>query len=229
MPVCATSVTTPTGVFTYFDKEITVCEAKIECANRGQILAPVTNWDDLDALRSIGQNKDPSCKFHRPNRNDLIARYHVGLDVTICGNKQYRLFTNNVVWNKTEHRNLYKFVGEKDLDINIASYSPRYRKVFIINGNRKKDFKQRFICLKPNATSSYVAEPLIEKDVVYHPSSNVLYACAAFIVALVGGVLMLNLKKKRQSGNDVEVKKLKKEIECLKKKLAATNDNTKTC
>ena len=32
MASCNTTVTTPTGVFTYFLKKMTVCEAKAECA-----------------------------------------------------------------------------------------------------------------------------------------------------------------------------------------------------
>ena len=53
MPTCNATVTTPTGVFTYFSKKVTLCKAKAKCAKIGQILAPVLNFRDLDALKSI--------------------------------------------------------------------------------------------------------------------------------------------------------------------------------
>ena len=72
MPTCNTTVTTPTGVFTYFSKKVTVCEAKAECAKIGQIIAPVLNFRDLDALRSIADYDNQDCKFHR---GDIYAYY----------------------------------------------------------------------------------------------------------------------------------------------------------
>ena len=212
MPTCNTSVTTPTGVFTYFDKEVTACEAKFECAKRGQILAPITNWDDLDALKSIAQIEHPSCKFHWG-----FKTYHVGLDINICGNKQYRLFTNNVVWNKTEHRKLYRWVGNKTEDVNIAAYSPYFKKLYIYDSDNKAS-KQRFICLKPNGTSTCSnAQPLIKNDVVFNSNSNILVIYGALVVALVGILFMLNLKR-RKSFRNYEVMKLTIEAGYYKEK-----------
>ena len=103
---CGTSVTTPTGTFTYFKTPVTACQAKIECAKRGQILAPITNSKDLEALRSIAKLEDPSCKFHYGG----LYHYHIGLEVTRCRNRLHRLFSNNQVWNKTLHKDLYRWV-----------------------------------------------------------------------------------------------------------------------
>ena len=207
-PTCGTSVTTPTGTFTYFKTPVTACQAKIECANRGQILAPITNQHDLNALRSIAKLEDPSCKFHYGG----LYQYHIGLEVNRCRNRLHRLFSNNVVYNKTLHGNLYRWVGNKSEAVNRGSYSPYYKKLFIV---RDFGLKQRFICLKPNANNAS-AEPIIKKEIVYNTSSVLLLACAAFMGAfVVGVVLMVSSKKKEKVKND-EIVKLKSENDLLK-------------
>ena len=103
-PNCATEVTTPTGKFTFHDQGVTVCEAKKICASKGEILAPITNRADFDALYRVTQaGNHPSCPFHYG-----AFPYSIGLDVTPCGKgKQDRVFTNGVVWNDTVHGQLY--------------------------------------------------------------------------------------------------------------------------
>ena len=227
-PTCGTTVTTPTGTFTYYKKRVLSCEAKVECAKRGQILAPITNSRDRDALRSIAKIEDSSCKFHWG-----FQQYHIGLDVKKCGDKIIRLFTNNVVYNKTLHGDLYRWVGNKSEDVNIASYTPYFKKLFVIED---WGFKKRFICLKPNTanlstevfveknralnsssnlvnTTNSTAESIIEKDFVQNPSSNVLFVCFAFTVAFVGVVLILSSKMKKKIE---ETKRLKSENDSLK-------------
>ena len=207
-PTCETSVTTPTGTFTYFSKEVSPCQAKLECLKRGQILAPITNARDRDALRSIAKLEDRSCKFHWGYR-----KYHIGLDVKKCGNRIYRIFTNNVVYNKTLHGDLYKWRGNKSEDTNRATYTPYYEKLFVVTDYGMSD-KLRFICLKPSANSS-TAEPMIEREVVYNSSSNMMFVLGAFVVAFVGFMLMLSSKNKNKVENK-EMMKLKNEIDSLK-------------
>ena len=205
-PTCGTSVTTPTGTFTYYKKMVTPCQAKIECAKRGQILAPITNARDRDALRSIAKIEDPKCKFHLGFR-----QYHIGLDIKKCGNRIHRLFANNVVYNKTVHGDLYRWVGNKSEDTNRASYTPYFKKLFVVEDYNMDD-KRRFICLKPNTNSS-TAEPIIREKFVHNPISNVISAFAGFVVAFVGVMLMVSSKMNRKSK---EVMKLKSEIDSLK-------------
>ena len=203
-PTCSRSVTTPTGTFTYFSKEVTSCQAKIECAKRGQILAPITNSRDRDALRSIAKLQDPTCKFHLD-----FKQYHIGLDIKKCGNRIYCLFSNNVLYNKTVHGDLYRWMGNKSEDTNRASYTPYFKKLFVVEDYNMDD-KRRFICLKPNTNSS-TAEAMIEKEVVYNLNSNLLFACAAFMVIFVGIVLTVSSKMKMK-----EILKLRKENDSLK-------------
>ena len=210
IPTCGTSVTTPTGTFTYFRKEVSPCQAKIECANRGQILAPVTNAKDRDALRSIAKLEDPTCEFHWG-----YQEYHVGLDVRKCGNRIHRIFSNNVVYNKTQHGGLYRWRGNKSEDTNRAIYTPYHKKLYV-GVDYNMDDKRRFICLKPNANSSKV-ESLVEREIVHSSSSNVLLACGAFMLAFAGIVLVLNSKWKRNVENK-KIMKLKSEIDSLEYK-----------
>ena len=205
-PTCARSVTTPTGTFTYFSKEVTSCQAKIECAKRGQILAPITNEQDRDALRSIAKLEDPTCKFHYGYK-----KYHIGLDIKKCGDRIHRIFSNNVVYNKTLHGGLYRWNGNKSKDTNRATYTPYKQMLFVVTDYAMDD-KRRFICLKPNTNSS-TAEPIIEKEVVYNPSSNMLFILGSFVVAFVGVMLILSSKMKKKNK---EMIKLKNEIDSLK-------------
>ena len=198
MPTCETSVTTPTGVFTYYDGDLTYNQAKVECARKHQILAPITNKLDYDALLSIADSRNQSCEFHH-----VYKKYHVGLDVR----KNYagietRLFTNNVVWNASEHGKLYIERGHKTKDINSAVIFPLGKKLLIVRdyGNSKR----RYICLKPS-TKGICAEPLTEKNIVYNMSYGVLFACGTLIMVVAGVMFKLKIKKNKPTGSELNV------------------------
>ena len=205
MRTCNTTVTTPTGVFTYFGDEVTYCQAKFNCSKIGQILAPITNIRDVDALHSVIDNTNPDCEFHY-----AIYDYHIGLDIGICDGKQYRMFTNNVIWNETEHGKLYKWRhGSDKKDASYAKFLSHHKTMFVISDPRRNQ-RSRYICLKPNLTSS-VAEALTDKEVANHQNINAFYVCGAVMVALVGGMLLMKVRKET-----CKVLKLEKEIESLK-------------
>ena len=220
MPTCATSVTTPTGVFTYFDKEVTVCQAKIECAKLGQILAPVSNVEDFKALLSVADIRNPECKFHYGT-----FEYHIGLDIDMCGSEQTRLFSNNIVWDQAQHGDLYKEEGSKTEDTNYADFFPypNIEHMFIVRDPKMND-KLRYICLKPNSTSSNAA-PIYGKEVVYHPNYNMLYVCGSLMMAVL--VCVVFIVKVRRESHEVRNKNinLENEIECLKKKIELSYAN----
>ena len=77
MPSCNTTVTTPTGIFTYYKDEVTYCEAKERCAEKGEVLAPLTNYEDVDALRGVADFQNPNCPFHHGAYD-----YYIGLDIS---------------------------------------------------------------------------------------------------------------------------------------------------
>ena len=208
MPKCDTTVTTPTGVFTYFSEEVSYCQAKYNCAEIGQILAPITKLSDIEALQSVADVYNPDCDFH----SDIYS-YHIGLDISICGRNQYRLFTNNVVSNETEHGSLYNWRhGSEKKDTSYALFNPHHTKLYVIS-DRRRIRRIRYICLKPNSTNS-VAETLTDSNVADHQNSNAFYVCGALMVALVGVMLLVKIRNEKN-----EVYKLKKKNESLQKKM----------
>ena len=156
-PNCVTEVVTPTGKFTFHDQQLSVCEAKKICASKGEILAPITNRADFEALYRVTQmGNHPSCPFHY----GFEFMYSIGLDVTPCGKgKQDRVFTNGVVWNNTVHGKLYSDYSDSwnspcvyaYLDTSasrptVATYIPYCHQSNLL----------RFICLKEAAPSKVV-------------------------------------------------------------------------
>ena len=87
-----TSITTSSGKFTFYSEtEKTRNEAKKFCEKKGEILAPITNRADLEALH----------KFASGCSNLGIGRsYFVGLDMF---DPKTRYFTNGVVYDEEIH------------------------------------------------------------------------------------------------------------------------------
>ena len=188
MYTCKTSVTTPTGEFTYFRDEVTYHQAKVECAMKKQILAPVTNQRDYDALLSITGSKDAPCGFYQQG-----IKYHIGLDINIDPHGvETRLFTNHKVWNDTEHGTLYVEKGFKPSEkknMNSAVIIPYMKEeldkvMYVVKDYGGK--KRRFICLKPSSQSTSAC------NVNYFP----LIISGTMVVIVAGVLIMLNIKKK---------------------------------
>ena len=199
MPTCETSVTTPTGVFTYYDGDLTYNQAKVACAKKQQILAPITNKFDYEALLRIADSRNGTCEFHR-----VYLKYHIGLDVR----KNYagietRLFTNNIIWNDTEHGPLYWERGHETKDINSAVLFPLGKKMGIVRdyGNSKR----RYICLKPSV-ENICAEPLTEKSLVYNMNYGVLFTCGNLIIVVAGIMFMMKIKRSKTTGSELNAK-----------------------
>ena len=73
--------------------------------------------------------------------------------------------------------------------------------------------------MKPNSTNS-VAETLTDSNVADHQNSNAFYVCGALMVALVGVMLLVKVRKDKN-----ELNKLKKENASLKNKMKLCNAN----
>ena len=155
-PSCATEVTTPTGKFTFYGEIVSVCEAKKVCAEKGEILAPITNRADFEALLRVTQTGNhPSCPFHHG-----FFLYSIGLDVTPCGKgKQDRVFTNGVVWNNTVHGQLYSDYMNSwkspCVMAQLATINPK--PALVTFGRLCNPTYQRFICLKEAAPSNVIS------------------------------------------------------------------------
>ena len=144
---CNTEVTTPTGKFTFHFQKLSMCQAKKFCAEKNEILAPITNKKDFDALKkAITQGNYPGCNF-----NVGVQQYHLGLDVTPCGKgKQDRVFTNGEVWDETVHGKLYidNIDSWKQPCVFATLYDEIDRPVLAHWINCYQDY-EKFICLKP--------------------------------------------------------------------------------
>ena len=183
-PKCATVVNTPTGRFTFHKKRMSVCEAKKFCAQRGEILAPVTNKADFDALyKAAREGNNPSCPFHH---DDMIL-YSLGLDITPCGKgKQDRIFTNGVLWDKNVHEKLYTDYQD--------SWNSNCAYAVMNNGNPKPGIYvwfgcyqkiQRLICLKEAVPSNYSSYSSCSSSVSQAISSDGIYKGYFFSVVFI--------------------------------------------
>ena len=161
-PKCTTVVNTASGEFTFHSEVMSRCEAKKFCKKEGGILAPVTNREDLNALKEAAYNKNKDCPFHYG-----VHQYNVGLDITPCGyKKQDRWFTNGVKWDKKIHGPLYE---ETDTSLvypcTYAGFFPytgdNGDMIIALRGDNCDEVPFRFICLKPapKSTEGYVDRP----------------------------------------------------------------------
>ena len=213
MSSCDRSVTTATGTFTFRNELLTKCQAKEACLRDGQILASVTSSRDLQALNDLAGSYDGGCGIG-------FYTYHIGLDVKKCGEVETRLFTNNVLYDKSEHDRLYEWHGDPTKDINVAIYYPMFKKMYIVKSSHGKG-KRKFVCLKPNSTSGHSARLLSEEG--NRHNFSLLMATVAVMVALVSIVLVLKFKKESDFEKNANEKlknrneTLKREIERLKK------------
>ena len=153
-PNCAAEVFTPTGRFTFYKERMSVCEAKKFCAEKGEILAPVTNEADYEALLTAAhEGNHPSCPIHY---GDLLL-YSLGLDITPCGEgKQERIFTNGVVWNDAVHGKLYHDYAGKTSNCAFAQLDTMNDRPGVYDYyDHCHQTTQRYICLKEAVPSNY--------------------------------------------------------------------------
>ena len=162
---CTTVVNTASGEFTFHSEVMSRCEAKKFCKKQGGILAPVTNRQDLNALKEAAYNRNKECPFHYG-----VHQYNVGLDITPCGyKKQDRWFTNGVEWDKKVHGPLYE---ETDTSLvypcTYAGFFPYTgddgKMVIALRGDHCDEVPFRFICLKPPAKDQKLSYHLLQGD-----------------------------------------------------------------
>ena len=211
MSKCPKSITTATGKFTFHTEKVTRCEAKKICKYNGEILAPLTNKEDIDAVRSI--SKWPQC----PELGNADKDFNIGLDVIPCGeNKQDRIFSNGVVWDQAVHGPLYYNSEQYKDPCPQAYFMPFFDNqglgVFTAYGCR--DRKMGFICLKPAASE---AEPITaEKSGLFNGSIVVVGA----MMILVVGLVLSHVRTSKKN------KKLEEKVKDLKHRLLGYEEPT---
>ena len=183
---CSMSTTTSSGTFTIIHDEMTRCEAKKYCRERGQILAPVTNQEDKDAILKL---IDPEhCQVHR---GDLF--YHIGLEVTPCGKTQDRVFSNGVIYDHSVHGKLYDDLSPPTEICPDAYLDYETPNPFTIGSLPMcHPQRQRFICLDQSTAAASPVTQAKSKSV-----QLAVETCAALgmLVCTVIGVLAFTTAK----------------------------------
>ena len=93
----------PSGTFTaYFKERQNFTTAQKECAKHGQILAPITEKEDFDAIIEVLSAKN---EYNLITGRDF-TQYMVGLEVAYDNSK--KVFMNGVEFDQKKHGSFYK-------------------------------------------------------------------------------------------------------------------------
>ena len=185
---CSKKVTTSSGTFTAYNDEMSHCRAKSYCEKKGQILAPVTNQKDADALVEM---LDHSCPQHGGTKE-----YHIGLDINNCGTTEKRVFTNGVKYDKAVHEPLYFDYSKSDVDCPLA-YLDCISPFPLIIGNVPECYpqKMRVICLdQSTATPSPIVQDNSDSFAVTQSLSVIGSICVA-VGSIAFAAMMYKSKK----------------------------------
>ena len=201
---CKYSTTTSSGTFTVYNQFLDKCAAKKFCQKKGHILAPIVNDEDKAAITKL---LDPYCAIHRG-----VRYYHIGLDITPCGNTQDRVFTNGVIYDKSVHGHLYidEYITPKTkCPLAYMHYIWGDNRLVLGTKNNCGPEPMKILCLdQSTATASAIKHNETENFIV-SPVQALIAFGGVFIV--VGCLALATLKFYRQS------KMLKKELNTLNK------------
>ena len=209
---CSREVFTATGKFTFHDQLVSICEAKKICAENDEILAPITNKQDYDAVMTVAKSGNhPGCPFHHGDQ-----QYFTGLDVTPCGKgKQERVFTNGVVWDESVHGKLYDDSwNSKMYNCVYASLATWSSQPWLeIWGNNCYQETSRFLCLKPSSapaadtrSKSCKLQAVQSKGEVNFASASVICFCGFASVFLAFAAVKYYRKYRSIKEKHVRVK-----------------------
>ena len=189
------STTTSSGTFTVVNKEMTRCEAKKYCREKGQILAPVTNQEDKDAIMKLIGAKH--CKVDRGN-----MFYHIGLDVTPCGETQERIFSNGVFYDRSVHGKLYDDMSPPSEICPDAYLDYEDSNPFTIGSlPRCHPQRHKFICLEQSTSN---ASPITREKTKSVQLAAETCAVLGVLVCAVVGVLAFSTAKFYKRTKDLE-------------------------
>ena len=194
---CTNTTTTASGTFTVYNKELTKCEAKRFCREKGHILAPITTQQDKDAVYKL---LDPRCKEHQG-----FKFYHLGLDITPCGDTQDRVFTNGVKYDKDIHGSLYIDFNTPQSKCPLAYIQYNSDTPFVI-GHKPGCYPQKlkFLCLDQ---STAAASPITQSKVgSFTVNANQIILAAGGVLVAFGCFAFATAKFYREN------KLLKKEL-----------------
>ena len=231
---CVNSFTTKTGTFTAYPELVTGCEAEKLCKEKGQMVAPFTNEEDMRAASDMfngnncwldddsGQTCDAnpaleSCQFS----SNEPTLYRIGLNFKRQGDGSFRkIFPNGIPWSDKLHEGLYDINPEQKRQCPLAYFAPDpdFEKGISFGiGEEDEDCKWEekmgYICMKPAAAGQARPQPIVQdrvSPVVSRETPWVVACCAAVLTAAVLAccVVFYHRKSKRceEKINELEEK-----------------------
>ena len=194
---CKYSTTTASGTFTVYNQMLHKCTATKFCKEKGHILAPITTLEDKEALTKL---LHPDCDIHKG-----VRHYHIGLDITPCGETQDRVFSNGVIYDKNVHGHLYDDFNTPKTTCPLAYIHYLYYTNRLVigakNGCRQQPMK--VICLDQ---STATAQPIVKNDDYLKLSQTQTLVAVGGVFFVVGCLVLAVAKLYRQN------KVLKKEL-----------------
>ena len=147
-------VKTSTGVFTFHEEEVKKCKAKRICAEKGEVLAPLTKHRDRKRIQKALKFDDDECfEFW------LGKRFHIGIDYDVCADEEFYPITTTGEKISSKLEKNFQFVSlipnNKVIDTSFVPVSPFYNDMrdnmsMVAFGNYvPSSEKYSFACLKP--------------------------------------------------------------------------------
>ena len=214
-----TKVKTPTGIFTLHKEEVNKCKAKQICAEKGEVLAPLTNHSDRKIIRKALKFDDDEC-----NEFWLGKEFHIGIDFEVCDGEVYPSTTtgekiSNDLNNFANWQMVQLLPDSKAIDTNFVPVSPfdddmKDGMTMIAWGqDYHRNAKLRFACLKP-AESKTTSESIIGDSML--PKTLIVASCLAFCFAVsTVGFVLAYVKQKRRAEKLEKMMETKLFEECL--------------
>ena len=136
----------PSGTFTaYYNGNVNRSAAHQECAKHGQILAPITEKEDFDAIVAV---------LSAENEENILTgrdwwQYLVGLEVAY--DNSHKIFTNGVEFDEEKHGSWYENDKHNKLEGNcpLALLWPGNPTSILIRNTWCEVVEKMYICFKP--------------------------------------------------------------------------------
>ena len=193
---CKRSFKTKSGTFTLYNEKVELCEAKLRCTQRGEILAPFSNKKDANKILKLFKSNIgvENCKFH----TNVAVTYFVGLDIKFTEGRKEMVFSDGVKWNDTLHSEYFKDYIAKPSNCPVAVLQPIMQNDPFATSTQSRDCKYRrkskYICLKPrrNKAAKSITGPNVSTG--SELPSVFFVAFLTFFVGLLAGMKIKNRK-----------------------------------
>ena len=154
----------PSGTFTaYYNGNVNRSAAHHECAKHGQILAPITEKEDFDAIIKV---------LSAENEENILTgrhawQYMVGLEVALDNSN--KVFTNGVAFDQKKHGAFYNDDDYNELTHGkcpLALLYPRNPTSIEVKNTYCEIIMHCYICFKPKGSYCSSSDALVSESKV---------------------------------------------------------------